>query len=61
MKVLVTGIAGFIGYHLAKRLAERGDTVFGIDSINDYYDVRVKYGRLSDLGFAFESEPREHE
>ncbi len=51
MKILVTGTAGFIGFHLAKRLLERGDEVVGIDNINDYYDVRVKYGRLEELGF----------
>lgn len=47
MKVLVTGTAGFIGFHLIQRLLARGDEVVGIDSINDYYDVRVKYGRLA--------------
>ncbi len=52
MKILVTGTAGFIGYHLAKRLLERGDTVVGLDNINDYYDLRVKYGRLRDTGIA---------
>lgn len=52
MKILVTGTAGFIGYHLAKRLLERGDEVVGIDSINDYYDVRLKYARLSETGIA---------
>ena len=46
MKILVTGTAGFIGYHLAKRLFERGDEVIGLDNINDYYDPQVKYGRL---------------
>jgi len=50
MKILVTGTAGFIGFHLAKRLLERGDEVVGIDSINDYYDVNVKYGRLKESG-----------
>jgi len=50
LKVLVTGTAGFIGYHLAKRLLDRGDTVVGIDSVNDYYDVNVKYGRLLECG-----------
>ena len=45
-KILVTGTAGFIGYHLAKKLLERGDEVVGIDNINDYYDVNLKYGRL---------------
>jgi UDP-glucuronate 4-epimerase len=51
VKVLVTGIAGFIGYHLARRLAAQGETVTGIDNINDYYDVDLKRGRLADLGF----------
>ena len=46
MKILVTGAAGFIGFHLVTRLAERGDEIVGIDSINDYYDVRLKYARL---------------
>ncbi len=50
MKILVTGTAGFIGYHLAKKLLERGDEVIGIDNINDYYDVNLKYGRLKELG-----------
>ena len=50
MKILITGSAGFIGYHLAKRLLERGDEVIGIDNINDYYDIRVKYGRLEESG-----------
>ena len=50
MKILVTGTAGFIGFHLAQRLLERGDEVIGIDSINDYYDVNLKYGRLALAG-----------
>jgi UDP-glucuronate 4-epimerase len=52
MKILVTGTAGFIGFHLAKRLLERGDEVVGLDSINDYYDVSLKYGRLHLSGIA---------
>ncbi|MFA7567916.1 MAG: NAD-dependent epimerase [Alkalispirochaeta sp.] len=50
MKILLTGIAGFIGFHIAGRLLERGDEVVGIDNINDYYDVDLKLGRLSELG-----------
>ncbi len=50
MKILVTGTAGFIGYHLAKRLISEGFEVVGLDNINDYYDIRVKYGRLKDSG-----------
>jgi len=49
-KILVTGTAGFIGFHLAKKLLERGDEVVGLDNINDYYDVNLKYGRLKELG-----------
>ena len=50
MKILVTGTAGFIGYHLAKKLLNRGDEVVGLDNINDYYDVNLKYARLNELG-----------
>ena len=50
MKILVTGTAGFIGFHLAKKLLERGDEVIGLDNINDYYDVNLKYARLKKLG-----------
>ena len=46
MKILITGTAGFIGSHLALKLLQRGDEVVGLDNINDYYDPRVKYGRL---------------
>ena len=50
MKILVTGTAGFIGSALADKLVARGDEVIGLDSINDYYDVNVKYGRLERAG-----------
>jgi UDP-glucuronate 4-epimerase len=54
MKYLITGTAGFIGFHLANKLLERGDIVVGIDNINDYYDVNLKYARLSESGIAKE-------
>lgn len=50
MKILVTGAAGFIGAALCKRLLEQGKRVVGLDNINDYYDQRLKYDRLSQLG-----------
>ena len=50
MKILVTGTAGFIGSKLAYLLARRGDEVVGLDNINDYYDVRLKIGRLAECG-----------
>jgi UDP-glucuronate 4-epimerase len=57
MRVLVTGIAGFIGFNVARHLLARGDSVLGIDSLNDYYDVTLKHARLALLtqsGDAFE-------
>ena len=50
MKILVTGAAGFIGFHLSERLLAEGHTVVGIDNINDYYDINLKYARLKELG-----------
>lgn len=52
MKYLVTGAAGFIGYHVSKTLIARGDEVIGLDIVNSYYDVNLKYNRLADLGIA---------
>ena len=49
-KVLVTGTAGFIGFHLTKRLVEDGYEVIGLDIVNDYYDISLKYSRLQFLG-----------
>ena len=49
-KFLVTGAAGFIGFHLCKKLLDQGYIVIGIDNINDYYDVKLKYSRLKELG-----------
>lgn len=57
MSVLVTGAAGFIGYHVTRALLERGDRVVGVDNLNDYYDVTLKQARLAELtgraGFRF--------
>ncbi len=58
LRILVTGVAGFIGYHCARALAGRGDEVIGVDNINSYYDVALKEARLSALkeaapGFVF--------
>ncbi|MCP4134613.1 MAG: NAD-dependent epimerase [bacterium] len=50
MKILVTGTAGFIGFFTATYLLERGDSVVGIDNINDYYDPNLKHGRLTEMG-----------
>ncbi|TLP77555.1 NAD-dependent epimerase [Maribacter sp. ACAM166] len=52
MKILVTGAAGFIGFFVAKSLLEKGHTVVGLDNINDYYDINLKYARLKKLGIA---------
>ena len=56
MKILITGTAGFIGFHLAKRFLQRGDTVVGIDNINNYYDVELKYARLKECGISRDAE-----
>lgn len=50
MKILVTGAAGFIGSYICKYLLDRGDLVVGLDNINTYYDINLKYGRLATLG-----------
>ena len=50
MNILITGIAGFIGFHLAKSCANDGHNI-GIDNINDYYDQTLKFDRLEELGF----------
>jgi len=50
MKILVTGAAGFIGFHTAKKLISLNHEVIGLDNINDYYDINLKYARLDELG-----------
>jgi UDP-glucuronate 4-epimerase len=51
MKILVTGAAGFIGFHTCLKLVKQGNEVYGIDNINDYYDPKLKFDRLNELGF----------
>lgn len=60
MQVLVTGSAGFIGYHLTKALLTQGIKVYGIDSLNDYYDVNLKIARLKESGIPFDGEQTEY-
>ena len=58
MNILITGVAGFIGYHLAKSCIKDGHNIIGIDNINDYYDQKLKFARLKKLGInsSFSSE-----
>lgn len=56
MKILITGAAGFIGFHTVKRFLEEGHEILGIDSINNYYDPELKFARLAELGIDREAE-----
>ena len=55
LKILVTGVAGFIGFHLTKRLCDEGHYVVGVDNLNEYYDVQLKKDRLTQLDVFTES------
>ena len=50
MKILITGAAGFIGFHLVKKLINTDLDVYGLDNLNNYYDVNLKFDRLNELG-----------
>lgn len=51
-KILITGVAGFIGYHLAEKLLQHGITIIGLDNLNSYYNVELKWARLNQLGIS---------
>jgi UDP-glucuronate 4-epimerase len=55
MNILITGMAGFIGYHMAKQLIDKGHLIVGVDNLNDYYDVNLKISRLESLGLIEDS------
>jgi UDP-glucuronate 4-epimerase len=60
-KILVTGTAGFIGFHLAERLINEGYDVYGLDVINDYYDINLKFARLAEHGIRLDTIPHSSE
>ena len=56
MRILITGVAGFIGFHVAREALRRGDQVVGIDNLNDYYDPSLKKDRLKELNVVIKDE-----
>lgn len=60
MKILITGAAGFIGFHLSLYLVEKGHLVVGLDNLNDYYDPKLKYARLAELGVSIDENSSTH-
>ncbi|KUK91956.1 MAG: NAD-dependent epimerase/dehydratase [Marinimicrobia bacterium 46_43] len=61
MKILITGTAGFIGFHLTRRLLADGHDIVGLDNLNEYYDVNLKYARLKELGICLSPEQKQSE
>nr|WP_321413130.1 NAD-dependent epimerase [uncultured Allomuricauda sp.] len=61
MKILVTGAAGFIGFHVSNKLIDLGHNVVGLDNINDYYDINLKFARLKELGIEKDGASRENQ
>ncbi len=57
IKVLITGTAGFIGFHTAKKFLKEGYQVVGLDNINNYYDINLKYSRLEEMGIPINQSP----
>lgn len=60
MRIFITGIAGFIGFHIAKKLLEEGHQIIGMDNLNNYYDVQLKIDRLKELGISLEDSRKDH-
>ena len=61
MPIFITGVAGFIGFHLCKRLIMEGETVFTLDNLNNYYDVKLKKNRIKTLQSIAEKDSKNFE